>query len=100
MSGTTTFTRNPHTASAPPVSGAVAVANPQGQVPEPLSFAFSNMPVTQLDGGTVKIIDSSTFKISTTIAAAEVTVEPGAIRELHVRTHELSVQYFSNTVAR
>ena len=27
-----------------------------------------------------------TFKISTSIAAAEVTVEPGAIRELHVST--------------
>jgi hypothetical protein len=32
----------------------------------------------------VKIVDSSAFKISKTIAAAEVEVEPGTIRELHV----------------
>ncbi len=38
------------------------------------------MPATPLAGGSVKIIDSSTFKISTTIAAAEVTIEPGGMR--------------------
>lgn len=38
------------------------------------------METTPLAGGSVKIIDSSTFNISKTIAAAEVTVEPGAIR--------------------
>ena len=38
------------------------------------------MKPTQLQGGSVKIVDSTTFKISATIAAAEVTVEPGAIR--------------------
>jgi len=31
----------------------------------------------------VKVVDSTTFKISKTIAAAEVTVNPGAMRELH-----------------
>lgn len=38
------------------------------------------MVPTKLNGGTVKIVDSRTFKISKEIAAAEVTVEPGAIR--------------------
>ena len=42
------------------------------------------MNATKLNGGTVKIVDSSTFRISTTIAVADVTVEPGALRELHV----------------
>ncbi|KAF8888975.1 oxalate decarboxylase [Mucidula mucida] len=41
------------------------------------------VPPTQLSGGSVRIVDSTTFKVSNTIAAAEVTVEPGAIRELH-----------------
>lgn len=41
------------------------------------------MEATQLPGGTVKIVDSSVFKASVAIAAAEVTVEPGAMRELH-----------------
>jgi oxalate decarboxylase/phosphoglucose isomerase-like protein (cupin superfamily) len=49
-------------------------------VPNPFSFSFSTVKPTQLSGGTVKIVDSSTFKVSKTIAAAEVTVEPGAMR--------------------
>ncbi|KAI0290255.1 oxalate decarboxylase [Multifurca ochricompacta] len=68
--------------SNPPTSNAV-VSNPQGQVPNPFSFPWSKVRPTKLNGGSVKIIDSTVFNISTTIAAAEVTVEPGAIRELH-----------------
>src|ERR1700735_2318320 len=56
-----------------------------GEVPEPFSFALSKVKPTQKDGGTVKIVDSSTFKVSKTIAMAEVTIEPGGMRELHVR---------------
>ena len=37
----------------------------------------------------MKIVDSSTFLVSTTIAAAEVTIEPGAMRELHVSARSL-----------
>ncbi|KAG6908131.1 hypothetical protein DXG01_005959 [Tephrocybe rancida] len=59
------------------------VVSPQGVVPDPFSFAFSQVKPTQLSGGTVKVVDTSTFTISKTITAAEVTVEPGAIRELH-----------------
>ncbi|KAJ3571984.1 hypothetical protein NP233_g3395 [Leucocoprinus birnbaumii] len=57
--------------------------SPQGTVPEPFSFKFSQVKATQLDGGSVKVVDSSTFAVSKTITAAEVTVEPGAMRELH-----------------
>ncbi|TEB19420.1 oxalate decarboxylase [Coprinellus micaceus] len=49
----------------------------------PFRLCLSNVSATQFSGGTAKIVDSSTFKISVTIAAAEVTVEPGAMRELH-----------------
>ncbi|KAN0126105.1 oxalate decarboxylase [Lactarius tabidus] len=66
-----------------PPSTDVAPSNPQGEVPNPFSFAWSKINETQYPGGSAKIIDSTTFKISTSIAAAEVTVEPGAIRELH-----------------
>ncbi|KAH9050371.1 oxalate decarboxylase [Lactarius deliciosus] len=65
-----------------PPSNDVAPLDPQGQVPNPFSFAWSNVTATTHPGGTVKIIDSTTFKASTAIAAAEVTVEPGAVREL------------------
>lgn len=34
-------------------------------------------------GGTQQIVDSRNFPISTTIAASIVTIEPGALRELH-----------------
>ena len=34
-------------------------------------------------GGHVRIVDSKSFKVSTTIAAALVTVHPGGLRELH-----------------
>ena len=53
-------------------------------VPEAFSFDFSNYPATQYSGGTAKIVDSTVFNVSVEIAAAEVTVMPGAMRELHV----------------
>ncbi|KAL0575831.1 hypothetical protein V5O48_006139 [Marasmius crinis-equi] len=66
-----------------PPANTDAPSDPQGTVPLPYSFNFSDVQPTQLGGGTVKIADSRTFKISTSIAVAEVTVEPGALRELH-----------------
>ncbi|CAA7267452.1 unnamed protein product [Cyclocybe aegerita] len=57
--------------------------SPEGTVPNPFTFALSKVPPMQLSGGTAKIVDSTTFTVSKAIAAAEVTIEPGAIRELH-----------------
>jgi oxalate decarboxylase/phosphoglucose isomerase-like protein (cupin superfamily) len=62
----------------------VAPSDPQGQVPNPFSYPLSKVNATKLSGGTVKIVDSTIFKVSTRIAVADVTVEPGALRELHV----------------
>ncbi|KAG8781167.1 hypothetical protein FRC12_022168 [Ceratobasidium sp. 428] len=59
------------------------VTGPQGVIPLPFTFAASKAPVTKVNGGTVKVIDSRTFKVSKTIPAAEVTVEAGGMRELH-----------------
>ena len=66
--------------TAPPADDATAVSNPAGRPPQAFSFEFSKVPRTPLAGGSVRIIDSSTFPISTTIAAAEVIVDPGAMR--------------------
>ena len=42
------------------------------------------MPPTKRNkSGEVRIIDSTNFKIATSIAAAIVTVKPGGVRELH-----------------
>lgn len=65
---------------AAPSDDAQAPENPQGQVPSPFIFTFSQVNATQHSGGTSKIADSSTFKAANTIAVAEVTVEPGAMR--------------------
>lgn len=66
-----------------PSSDAKAVQNPQGQVPSPFSYEFSKVNPTPLEGGSVKIADTSVFPISEKISVAEVTVVPGAMRELH-----------------
>jgi len=65
--------------------------------PSPLDFAFrfSKQPITQrTKGGEVRIIDSSLFKVSTTIAAAIVTVRPGGMRELHWHPNADEWQYY------
>ena len=69
--------------SNPPPNNNPPPVSPFGNTPEPYTFEFSKVPVTQLGGGTIKIADSTTFKVSKTIAVAEITVEPGAMRELH-----------------
>lgn len=51
-------------------------------------------PTKVTKGGEVRIIDSSTFKTSTTVAAAIVTVRPGGIRELHWHPNADEWQYF------
>ena len=63
---------------------AQAPQSPYGAPPEPFTFDFAGLQPTQHAGGTVKVADSRTFKVAKTIAVAEVTVEPGAMRELHV----------------
>jgi oxalate decarboxylase len=40
-------------------------------------------PIRQTKGGAVQIADSRNFTVSKTVAAALVTVKPGAMRELH-----------------
>jgi len=65
--------------------------------PSPLDFALraTQQPVTQrTKGGEVRIIDSSLFRVSTTIAAAIVTVHPGGMRELHWHPNADEWQYY------
>ena len=47
------------------------------------SYHFSEQPAHEVQGGSVKIVDSQTFPISTNTAAALVTVRPGGMREIH-----------------
>ncbi len=50
--------------------------------------------------GEVRIIDSSKFKVSTTIAAAIVTVHPAGIRELHWHPNADEWQYYISGAGR
>jgi len=72
-----------------------AVAGSLGLSAQDFAFRTSQLPATKRSkGGEVKIIDSSKFKASTTIAAAMVTVHPGGIRELHWHPNADEWQYF------
>ncbi|KIP07653.1 hypothetical protein PHLGIDRAFT_105418 [Phlebiopsis gigantea 11061_1 CR5-6] len=86
--------------SAPPADDQQPPVSPYGPPPNPFTFEFSKVPVTQLPGGTVKVADSRTFKVSKSIAVAEVTVEPGAIRELHWHPTQDEWAYFIEGQAR
>ncbi len=60
-------------------------------------FAFRPMempPTKRTKGGEVRIIDSSTFKASTNVAMAMVTVHPGGLRELHWHPNADEWQYY------
>lgn len=57
-------------------------------------------PTKKTKGGEVLIVDSSTFKTSTTIAAAIVTVHPGGLRELHWHQHADEWQYYMSGSGR
>jgi oxalate decarboxylase len=65
--------------------------------PSPIDFAFratQDAPTKRTKSGEVRIVDSSTFKVSTAIAAAIVTVRPGGLRELHWHPNADEWQYF------
>jgi oxalate decarboxylase len=60
-----------------------AVRSPQGTVPHGFSFKLAHSKPVRAPGGHVRIVDSRAFPAASTIAAAIVDVEPGAMRELH-----------------
>ncbi|KZT02556.1 oxalate decarboxylase [Laetiporus sulphureus 93-53] len=86
--------------STPPSDNGDLPISPQGQSSEPYSFPLSQYNATQLPGGTIKIVDSTVFKASKTIAVAEITLEPGAMRELHWHPIQAEWDYFISGNAR
>src|SRR5438309_11660135 len=63
----------------------------------PENFAFRTMelpPTKRTKGGEVRVVDSSQFKVSTTVAMAMVTVHPGGLRELHWHPNADEWQYY------
>lgn len=74
----------------------------QGELPEPVrprrEAGFSHRLLEQepirTAGGQVRIVDSSNFPAASTVAAALVDVEPGALRELHWHPNTDEWQYY------
>jgi oxalate decarboxylase len=52
------------------------------------------MSTKRTKGGEVRIVDSSKFRISTTVAMAKVTLRPGGLRELHWHPSADEWQYY------
>jgi oxalate decarboxylase len=72
-----------------------AAAGALGKSPHDFAFRTMEMPPTKrTKGGEVRIVDSSTFKVSTTVAMAMVTLHPGGLRELHWHPNASEWQYY------
>ncbi|KAM0138824.1 hypothetical protein ACHAO1_003423 [Botrytis cinerea] len=73
-----------------------------GPLPQKDSYTyhFSQQAPYTVPGGSVKIIDTTTFPIASNFAAALVTIEPGAMRELHWHLTSDEWNYFLAGSAR
>jgi oxalate decarboxylase len=72
-----------------------AAAGALGKSTQDFAFRTMEMPPTRrTKSGEVRIVDSSTFKVSTNVAMAMVTVHPGGMRELHWHPNADEWQYY------
>ncbi|KAI4698730.1 hypothetical protein J4E81_005341 [Alternaria sp. BMP 2799] len=78
------------------------VTGPAGVIPKEgaYSYHWSQQAPARVPGGTIKILDPSTFPIASTFSAALITVEPGAMREMHWHTTSDEWSYFIAGSAR
>ncbi|WP_438346894.1 oxalate decarboxylase family bicupin [Paenibacillus sp. FA6] len=70
------------------------VQSPYGTIPQSFKHQLLAQTPIKTPGGSVRIVDSSNFPISKTIAAALVEIEPGAMRELHWHPNNDEWQYY------
>jgi oxalate decarboxylase len=78
-----------------------AMTGTAGAPPYPFTFSLgSSTPVSQTKSGKVQIADSNNFKVSTTVAAALVTMQPGALRQMHWHPNADEWQYYIKGKAR
>lgn len=76
------------------------VDSPAGKVPHSYKHQLCKVKPIKGDGGTIQILDNSNFPACNTVAAALVTVEPGAMREIHWHTNQDEFQYYIKGKAR
>ncbi len=70
------------------------VRSPYGTVPLTFKHRLLAQEPLITPGGSVRIVDSTNFPISTTVAAALVEIRPGAMRELHWHPNADEWQYY------
>jgi oxalate decarboxylase len=72
-----------------------AASGTEGAPPYPFTFSLKGSPgCKKTKGGEVRVADSNNFHVSKTIAAALVTLEPGALREMHWHPNGDEWQYW------
>jgi oxalate decarboxylase len=70
------------------------VSAPAGAVREPFVYRTLHQKPVEAAGGRVRIVDSTSFHVSKTIAAAVVEIDPGCMRELHWHPNADEWQYY------
>jgi oxalate decarboxylase len=69
--------------------------------PQPFTFSLAASPnLNRTKNGTLQLADSSTFKVSTTIATVVQTIRPGAMRSMHWHPNADEWQYYIKGKAR
>lgn len=87
-------------AEVPPPLIEQKIQSPSGEVPLSFKFELLKQPPVKTPGGSVRIVDSTNFPASKTVAAALVQVEPGAMREMHWHPNNDEWQYYLTGEAR
>jgi oxalate decarboxylase len=77
-----------------------AVRSPAGTIPQTFKHRLMAQKPIECPGGRVRIVDSTNFPASKTIAAALVEVDPGGMRELHWHPNADEWQYYIEGRAR
>ncbi len=76
------------------------IQDPYGSVPQSFKHRLLTQTPISTSGGRVRIVDSTNFPVSKTIAAALIEIYPGAIRELHWHPNNDEWQYYISGQAR
>jgi oxalate decarboxylase len=78
-----------------------AVAKHAEAPPYPFVHSLGgSAPVKESSAGSIRVADSTTFKVATTVAAALVSMPPGAVREMHWHPNADEWQYYIKGKAR
>jgi oxalate decarboxylase len=78
-----------------PLAADQAAVASGGTPPNPFTWSLGETnPIRNTRSGTLRLADSTSFRVSTTIAAGLETVKPGGIRELHWHPNADEWQYY------